>query len=79
MLKKPCKKGKVRSPLTQRCINKEQKKDIMEKPCKEKGKVRNPITKRCNTIKQITKNKIRKTPLEPKRWADMDTSDEQSN
>lgn len=79
MLKKPCKKGKVRNPLTQRCINKEQKKDIMEKPCKEKGKVRNPITKRCNTINQITKNKIRKTPLEPKRWADMDTSDEQSN
>ena len=63
--KAPCPEGKIRNPITGRCINIKQPKQPKQpkasiKPCPE-GKVRNPATGRCINIKQ-PKASVTKAP-----------------
>ena len=59
--KKPCKEGKVRDPISKRCIKaiQTEKVDANTKPCKE-GKVRDPVTNRCKTQKTEKTKKVKK-------------------
>ena len=78
-LRKKCKEGQVRDPVTKRCRKikeKEQKKSIPEgyelhegklrKKCKE-GQIRDPITNRCRKVKNDKPNKKSSPKKEPKK------------